>query len=77
MTILFSELSPNDEARITGFAPGNHAYRNRLMSLGLMPGTQFRVVRKAPLADPFEIYVRGFHLCLRKNEANILLLEKL
>jgi Fe2+ transport system protein FeoA len=41
----------------------------RLMELGLIPGTEIEVVRRAPLGDPLEIAVRGVHLSLRRSEA--------
>jgi len=47
-------------------------YRQRLIAMGLIPGTEFTVSRMAPLGDPIEILVRGFALSLRKHEASIL-----
>jgi ferrous iron transport protein A len=41
----------------------------RLMELGLVPGTEIVVIRRAPLGDPLEISVRGVHLSLRRTEA--------
>jgi Fe2+ transport system protein FeoA len=41
----------------------------RLMELGLVPGTEIVVVRRAPLGDPLEVSVRGVHLSLRRSEA--------
>lgn len=43
--------------------------RRRLLEMGLTPGTAVRVVRFAPLGDPMDIEVRGYHLSLRKEEA--------
>jgi ferrous iron transport protein A len=43
--------------------------------MGLTPGIEFVVTRHAPLGDPTEIEVRGFHLSLRKDEADALLVE--
>jgi len=51
------------------------SYRNRLISMGLLPGTVFQVVRVAPLGDPFEMAVRGSSLILRQQEAAILSVE--
>ena len=45
-------------------------------SLGLVPGTELRVVRYAPLGDPIEIEFRGAHLVLRPKEAFVLELER-
>jgi DtxR family transcriptional regulator, Mn-dependent transcriptional regulator len=43
--------------------------RKRLMEMGLTPGTDFEVVRHAPLGDPVELKLRGYCLSLRKSEA--------
>ena len=45
------------------------ASRVRLMEMGLVVGTQVELVRYAPLGDPVEIKFRGYHLTLRKHEA--------
>ena len=44
--------------------------RPRLMEMGLLVGTPIELVRFAPLGDPVEIKVRGYHLTLRKHEAD-------
>jgi ferrous iron transport protein A len=41
----------------------------RLMELGLVPGTEVELIRRAPLGDPLEVSVRGLHLSLRRSEA--------
>lgn len=71
-----SDLTIGSKARIIALAAGEKTYRHRLISMGLIPGTEFTVLRVAPLGDPVEICVRGFALSLRKNEANILQLEE-
>jgi Fe2+ transport system protein FeoA len=43
--------------------------RGRLMEMGVISGTPIEVVRFAPLGDPIEIKVRGYHLTLRRHEA--------
>jgi len=44
-------------------------HRGRLLEMGLLVGTPVELVRFAPLGDPVEIKVRGYHLTLRKHEA--------
>ena len=44
-------------------------HRSRLLEMGLLVGTTVELVRFAPLGDPVEIKVRGYHLTLRKHEA--------
>jgi ferrous iron transport protein A len=47
----------------------------RLIRLGLIPGTTIRLERRAPLGDPVEIRFRGYSLVLRPAEAACLRLE--
>ncbi|MFZ5802919.1 MAG: FeoA family protein [Candidatus Omnitrophota bacterium] len=48
----------------------------RLRELGLVRGTRITVRRFAPLGDPMELRVRGYHLSIRKKDASLLLVEK-
>jgi ferrous iron transport protein A len=49
--------------------------RGRLLEMGLLVGTPIELVRFAPLGDPVEIKVRGYHLTLRKHEAEQILVR--
>ncbi|MBI3416706.1 MAG: ferrous iron transport protein A [Verrucomicrobia bacterium] len=49
--------------------------RARLMEMGLLVGSTVQLVRFAPLGDPVEIKVRGYHLTLRKHEAEQILVK--
>jgi len=49
---------------------GNNAITKRLMEMGVVPGVSVRVIKSAPFGDPLEIRVRGYHLAMRKNEAD-------
>jgi ferrous iron transport protein A len=51
------------------------ASKARLMEMGLVVGTPVELVRFAPLGDPVEIKVRGYHLTLRKHEAEQILVQ--
>ncbi|MEK7685868.1 MAG: FeoA family protein [Verrucomicrobiota bacterium] len=51
------------------------ANRPRLMEMGLLVGTTVELIRFAPLGDPVEIKVRGYHLTLRKHEAEQILVR--
>jgi len=70
------ELKKGDSATVLGFDGMAEAYRNRLLSMGLTPGTHFKVQHVAPLGDPVAILVRGFRLSLRRKEASGVLVEK-
>ena len=63
-----SELAAGTRARVSRVAlPGGA--RQRLLEMGLTPGAEFELVRFAPLGDPLEIRLRGYHLSLRRQEA--------
>jgi Fe2+ transport system protein FeoA len=70
------EMKIGHRGRIVRIGAGEPVYRQRLISMGLIPGTEFVVSRIAPLGDPIEITVRGFALSLRKDEASILQIER-
>ena len=48
---------------------GERGFRRRLMELGLVPGTEVRVTKVAPLGDPLELVARGSSLSIRAAEA--------
>ena len=48
---------------------GARAFRRRLLEMGLVPGTQVRIVTVAPLGDPLRIEVRGGQWSIRRAEA--------
>ncbi|MBA2494880.1 MAG: ferrous iron transport protein A [Acidobacteria bacterium] len=55
---------------------GNNAITKRLMEMGVVPGVSVRVIKSAPFSDPLEIRVRGYHLAMRKNEADAIEVSK-
>jgi Fe2+ transport system protein FeoA len=65
---LLSNLAIGEKARIAGFdLPGE--LRSRLFEMGVTTGAAVEVVRFAPLGDPIDIKIRGYHLSLRKCDA--------
>lgn len=54
---------------------GEGALRLRLLDMGLIPRTEVRVVKVAPMGDPIEIHVRGYELTLRKEDASKIVLK--
>ena len=54
---------------------GEGRFRRRLLDMGVTPGTSIYLRKKAPLGDPFEITLRGYELTLRKDEAQLVVLE--
>jgi ferrous iron transport protein A len=61
-------VPPGGSARVRRLS-GEPALRERLAELGLTPGQEVRVLRRAPLGDPMEILLRGYRLAVRADEA--------
>ena len=69
-----SELRPGDRARLTRVG-GERGFRRRLMEMGILPGTEVRLVRSVGIGDLIELEVRGAYISLRLSEAKSLFLE--
>ena len=63
------DLSINSEAVITAVG-GESRLRNRLLDMGIIPGTRLTKVKVAPTGDPLQISVRGYELTLRAEDAD-------
>ena len=48
---------------------GNSVLKKKLLVMGAVPGTQVKIENVAPLGDPVDVALKGFHLSLRKEEA--------
>jgi len=47
----------------------------KLLEMGLLPGSEIKLLRTAPLGDPLYFQVAGYNLSLRKAEARTVLLK--
>ncbi|HPZ08311.1 MAG TPA: ferrous iron transport protein A [Candidatus Eremiobacteraeota bacterium] len=52
--------------KITGYS----LIHRRLLDMGIVSGTCVQLVKSAPLGDPLEFKIKGYHLSLRKSEAS-------
>ena len=55
---------------------GDSNLKERLMTMGLTPGTKVKVLRSAPLGDPIAIGVRSYNLALRRADAEMVTVEQ-
>jgi ferrous iron transport protein A len=72
--VKLSELPIGASAVVREF-PKTGSASVRLREMGLLSGTRITLVRCAPFGDPMEIKVRGYHLTLRKSEAEHVMVE--
>ncbi|MFM7671908.1 MAG: ferrous iron transport protein A [Bacteroidota bacterium] len=68
-----SELKPGQEAVIIEFCGEDISIK--LMEMGLVPGETILLEQVAPLGDPISVSVAGYHLSLRMNEAEQIIVD--
>lgn len=70
-----AEVPQGGRVRIRSMRPGGGAIRQRLLDMGVTRGTDLLVERVAPLGDPIEILIKGYHLAIRCDEASFIEVE--
>jgi Fe2+ transport system protein FeoA len=63
-----AELKPREKGRVVKVG-GKGSGRRRIIDMGLVSGAEIEMERVAPLGDPIEVKVKGYHLSLRKEDA--------
>ncbi|MBC8456898.1 MAG: DtxR family transcriptional regulator [Deltaproteobacteria bacterium] len=69
-----NQLKPGMKGTITKVLGRGHIHR-RILDMGVGRGAIVEVDKIAPLGDPIDIKVRGYHLSLRKEEAANIFVE--
>jgi len=76
MGISMRKMGVNQRGCIQSVAAGGEMGR-RIRDMGLVPGTQFMIIGRAPLFDPVAVRMKGFTLSLRNSEADCITVEAL
>ena len=63
------------ERGIVKSVSGEGKIKRRLFDMGIPPGVEVYMRKRAPLGDPIEITLRGYELTLRKTEAALVTAE--
>ena len=63
-----SELKAGQSATVVHVG-GNGILRRRILEMGILKGAEVRIEKYAPLRDPLELIVKGYHISLRVEEA--------
>ncbi|MGD1974434.1 MAG: FeoA family protein [Desulfobacterales bacterium] len=63
-----SEMKEGQSATIVHVG-GNGILRRRILEMGILKGTHVYVEKYAPLRDPLELIIKGYHVSLRVKEA--------
>lgn len=72
--ISLKQVKPGQKGKIIKITSTGESSK-RFLEMGLTPGALVQVERVAPLGDPIDIKVKGYHLSLRKEEAGHILVE--
>lgn len=70
-----SELVTGEKATVSAVRAAS-GLRQRLLEMGFTPGAEVLVERFAPLNDPAEYKILGYHVSLRRLEADAILVEQ-
>lgn len=63
------------ETGVIRLVGGDGKIRRRLFDMGVTPGAEVYLRKRAPFGDPIEITLRGYELTLRKSEADVVTME--
>jgi len=75
--MLLSEMKEGQTGIIVHVGGNNGALRRRVLEMGLTKGTEIYVEKYAPLKDPLELIVKGYHISLRVEEAANITVDRL
>ncbi len=69
-----SSLSEGEIAVIQAFKAGL-SLQSRLVDMGILPGVEVRIIKKAPFNGPVELKIRGYEVALRYRDASQVLVQ--
>ena len=69
------DMKEGDRAEIKAVR-GQGAFKRRLLEMGFMPGATVLIKKYAPLRDPIEMVIKGYHVSLRRQEAQEVLVRR-
>lgn len=63
-----SDLKIGQRAKVLGIHMDKPDIRRHLLDMGITRGTEIIIKKVAPMGDPVDIELRGYELCIRKEE---------
>ena len=69
-----SSLSEGEIAVIQAFNADLNL-QSRLVDMGILPGVEVRIIKKAPFNGPVELKIRGYEVALRYRDASQVLVQ--
>jgi len=75
--MVLSELKDGQSAKVLAFSGLSIDLKKKLMVMGMLPKTEVKMIRRAPMGDPLQVEVRGVSLAVRNNIASEIYVEEL
>ncbi len=72
---ILSKLKKGQRARVIGINLDKTEMRRHLLDMGITKGTEILIKKVAPMGDPVDIELRGYELCIRKEEMKYIEVE--
>jgi DtxR family Mn-dependent transcriptional regulator len=69
-----SELKVGEKCKVARVI-AEAGIKRRLLDMGIVPGVEIQIQKVAPLGDPVDVLVKGYHLSLRREEAKAVAVE--
>ncbi|MDY0075512.1 MAG: FeoA family protein [Acholeplasmataceae bacterium] len=73
--IQLSQLKKGQKAKVIQLNTCDRAFRRRLLDMGITEGVHLKMKKIAPLGDPVDLELRGYELCLRKADLELIEVE--
>ena len=70
-----SDLKVGQKGKVTRVI-AEAGIKSRLLDMGIVPGVEVKIQKVAPLGDPVDVLVKGYHLSLRREEAETIAMEE-
>ena len=70
-----NKLQIGTRAKIVRIETSAGKLKTRLLDMGAVPGSIVKVEKVAPMGDPIDIFIKGYHLSLRKEEAEKIIVK--
>jgi Fe2+ transport system protein FeoA len=75
LSIPLSDLQPGEQGEVVQ-VKAQGPIRQRLLEMGFIRGVRLRVEKLAPLGDPMELVIKGYHLSLRRDESACIIVHR-
>lgn len=75
MERFLDEFEPGKCARVVRIEGGG-ALRRRMMDMGIVPGVELEVIRRAPLGGPLQVRLKGYYLAMRREESSKIIVSE-